>query len=79
MKYRIAKMITVASGLEDLVYSNAATRRFNDVSASHWANGYINTSAQNSLIVGYPDGRFMPENNVTFAEAVTVQSTRVSP
>ncbi len=67
-----AKMITLASGFEDMANSNAAVRRFDDVSSSHWANGYINTSAQNSLIVGYPNGKFMPENNVTFAEAVTV-------
>ena len=67
-----AKMITLASGLEDIANSNTAIRRFDDVPTSHWANGYINTSAQNSLIVGYPNGKFMPENNVTFAEAVTV-------
>lgn len=67
-----AKMITLVSGLEDEVYSKAGTRRFDDVPLSHWGNGYINTAADNKLIVGYPNGLFMPEKKITFAEAVTV-------
>lgn len=67
-----AKMATLAAGLEDLVYSNASKRRFDDVALSHWGNGYINTSAENNLIVGYPNGLFMPEKKVTFAESITV-------
>ncbi len=67
-----AKMITLVSGLEDEVYSKAGTRRFDDVALSHWGNGYINTAAEHKLIVGYPNGLFMPEKKITFAEAVTV-------
>ncbi len=67
-----AKMVVVASGLEDDVYSNAAKRRFDDVTLDYWGNGYINTSAENNLIVGYPNGLFMPEKQITFAEAITV-------
>ena len=67
-----AKMVTLVSGLEDEAYSNAAKRRFDDVSASHWGNGYINAAAENKLIVGYPNGLFMPEKKVTLAESVTV-------
>ncbi len=67
-----AKMVTLAAGLEDEVYSNAAKRKFDDVPLTHWGNGYINTSAENKLIVGYPNGQFMPEKKITFAEAVTV-------
>lgn len=67
-----AKMITLAAGLEDEVHSNAGNKRFDDVSLSYWGNGYINTAAENKLIVGYPNGVFMPEKKITFAEAVTV-------
>ena len=67
-----AKMITLASGLEDEVHSNAGRRRFDDVALTHWSNGYVNTAAENKLIVGYPNGLFMPDQKVTFAEAVTV-------
>ena len=41
-----AKMVTLASGLEDEVYSNAGNRRFDDVALTYWGNGYINTAAQ---------------------------------
>lgn len=67
-----SKMIALVSGLDDEVYSKAGTRRFDDVPLSHWANGYVNTAADNQLIVGYPNGSFMPEKKITFAEAVTV-------
>ncbi|MDO4744245.1 MAG: S-layer homology domain-containing protein, partial [Clostridia bacterium] len=67
-----AKMVTLVSGLEDEVYSNAGNRKFDDVSVAHWGNGYINTAAENKLIVGYPNGWFMPEKKITFAECVTV-------
>ena len=67
-----SKMAALIAGLEDEVYSSAGNRRFDDVSISHWGNGYINTVANNKIIVGYPDGLFMPEKNITFAEAVTV-------
>jgi len=67
-----AKMVTLAAGLEDEVYSNAGKRRFDDVALSHWGNGYINTASENKLIVGYPNGLFLPDKKITFAEAVTV-------
>ncbi len=67
-----SKITALISGLEDEVFSNAGNRKFDDVSMTHWANGYINTVANNKLIVGYPDGKFQPEKSITFAEAVTV-------
>lgn len=67
-----SKITALISGLEDEVYSNAANKKFDDVSMTHWANGYINAVANNKLIVGYPDGKFQPEKSITFAEAVTV-------
>ncbi len=67
-----SKITALISGLEDEAYSYAANRKFDDVSVTHWANGYINTVANNKLIVGYPNGKFQPEKSITFAEAVTV-------
>lgn len=67
-----AKMITLACGLDDAIYSSAGHRKFDDVPVGYWGVGYINTSADNKLIVGYPDGCFMPNKNITFAEAITV-------
>ncbi|MGQ9556738.1 MAG: S-layer homology domain-containing protein, partial [Desulfurispora sp.] len=49
-----------------------APTTFSDVPASHWASGYIALAVGKGWIKGYGDGTFKPENNVTYAEAVTM-------
>lgn len=68
----LAKMASLISGLDDQIYSNAGYKKFFDVDLYHWATGYINTVSDNRIIVGYPDGSFQPERNVTYAEALTI-------
>lgn len=41
---------------------------FPDVSANHWAAAQIKELSQKGVIVGYPDGTFKPDDNVTRAE-----------
>ncbi|MFA7657881.1 MAG: S-layer homology domain-containing protein [Candidatus Gastranaerophilaceae bacterium] len=41
---------------------------FPDVAASHWAAAQIKELSQSGVIVGYPDGTFKPDDNVTRAE-----------
>ena len=43
-----------------------------DVQSSYWATSYIQTAIANSWIVGYPDGTFKGEADITRAEVVTV-------
>jgi len=38
----------------------------------HWAKQYIDTAAKNSILSGYPDGTFRPDNLVTYAEGATI-------
>ena len=45
--------------------------RFKDV-LSHWAKDSINSLAEKNIILGYDDGTFRPENNVTRAEFVKI-------
>lgn len=55
-------------------------RPFPDVDLNHWANGYISVATTQKqdvangrrIIIGYPDGKFYPENNVTYAELATM-------
>lgn len=53
-------------------YQNLPTpqtvQKFSDVPSTHWAFDYIGEMAQRDVISGYPDGRFLPENQVTRAE-----------
>lgn len=57
---------------------------FSDVKSTHWARAYINYAASYTvggdtegsagvrLISGVGDGRFLPDRNITMAEAVTI-------
>ena len=44
---------------------------FTDIS-DHWARENINDAAMTQWIHGYPDGTFLPDNDITRAEAVTL-------
>lgn len=48
--------------------SAAQARLFPDVSPNHWAAAQIKEMSQRGVVVGYPDGTFKPDNNVTRAE-----------
>lgn len=69
---QFAKMAVVALDLDDAAKLSAGTTKFADVSADHWASGYINIADQRGLIKGYPDKTFNPEGNVTYAESLTI-------
>lgn len=45
---------------------------FDDVAANHWASGYINIAEKENIINGDGDGKFRPEDNITYEEAVKV-------
>lgn len=47
---------------------------FSDVPASNWANPMIAKAVDEKLMKGYPNGRFMPKNDVTRAEALTAMA-----
>jgi hypothetical protein len=65
-----AKIMVSALGIGEAALYAAGPTRFPDVTADHWASGYINVAVDVGIIVGYPDGTFLPENQVTFAEAI---------
>lgn len=56
-------------GMESAASAAKGSTKFKDVSASHWASGYINLAVGNGIIKGYPSGGFKPEANITYAEA----------
>lgn len=45
---------------------------FTDVSGGYWAADYIDQAAKNGWVVGYGNGTFGPDKNITRAEVVTI-------
>ncbi len=66
---QMAKLIAAIQGYVDSAAAQTATE-FNDVTAAHWASGYVATAAGMGIINGYGDGTFGPEDPVLFEQAV---------
>ena len=72
----ITRLLVLANGNEDLAKKlQGAMKIYTDVDTKHWANGVISVgttvpSDANgiAMLVGYPDGSFGPEKDVTYAE-----------
>lgn len=43
---------------------------FDDVSSNHWASGYINVASKEKIIEGDGNGKFRPEDDVKYEEAI---------
>ena len=57
--------------LSYMVGSYASARSFPDVSG-HWGESYIAALVEKGAISGMPDGKFYPDDTVTFAQLVTM-------
>jgi hypothetical protein len=64
-----AELATISSRFDNL--SPFESNSFSDITG-HWANKYINSSAQKGWVNGYPDGSFKPDQYITRAEFVTL-------
>ncbi len=58
--------------LAGLVINTASAKNFTDLEKSHWAYSQIQALAKDEVVVGYPDGTFMPDQPVTRAEFSTM-------
>ncbi|MEI6309438.1 MAG: DUF2330 domain-containing protein [bacterium] len=50
---------------------------FLDVTKSHWAFRTIQTAGELGIVIGYPDGRFQPDGEITRAEVCAVLSRTI--
>lgn len=62
------KMVSIAAGIEQ----SGAHTEFTDLAPEHWASPYIAAFVAGGYIYGYPDGTFLPESEITRAEAVAI-------
>lgn len=67
-----AEMATIICNMlgetENLTVSDA----FTDVPINHWANKYITRAKEFGFVSGYGNGRFGPNDTVTYEQAVTM-------
>ncbi|MDO5708322.1 MAG: S-layer homology domain-containing protein, partial [Andreesenia angusta] len=62
-----AKIISKIDGLKE-----SKNNKFKDVDNNHWAKKYIESVAEKGYIIGYPDGSFKADNEITRAEVVAI-------
>ena len=67
---QFAKLVVEVCKLEQ--GSSTAVASFSDVDMDNWAYDYIYTAVANKIVVGYPDGTFRPDNDVTYEEIMTM-------
>ena len=60
----------LVKGFDQNMYSCAPEKLFTDVPTNHWASSAITVAVHQNLLKGYPNGTFMPNHNVTRAEAL---------
>lgn len=68
----MAKLLIVALGKEAEVKTNIKESPFPDVPTTHWAIGYIKLASELDLIKGYPNGKFAPDDKVSYVESVAL-------
>lgn len=62
----MAKMLVLMLGLTP----GDAIAKFSDVSSDHWAYSFISRAAVFGIINGMGDGTFLPDENVTYQQAI---------
>jgi peptide/nickel transport system substrate-binding protein len=66
---QFAKLVAVAMNLSSTGFTQST---FSDVAPDHWALGFIEAAVAKGWILGYPDGTFGPEKNITREEMATL-------
>lgn len=69
---QFAKIVTKASGLDDLAATLSGSSSFSDVSPKSIFSGYINLVLNKGYLVGMADGKFHPTDVVNYAQICTV-------
>lgn len=66
------KLIVESSKYKSLVSSEIQISIFTDVKYTYWAAPYIYVALENSLISGYEDATFKPNNTIIFEECLAI-------
>ena len=64
-----AEFATIASRFDKII---GGTVNFKDLNTSHWAYSYIASAYHKGWVMGYPDGTFKPEKDISREEVVAI-------
>ncbi|MFD2368404.1 S-layer homology domain-containing protein [Brevibacillus sp. GCM10020057] len=67
-----ATLIVRARGLEQGAKLAQFNSTYTDVKSTDWFAGFVNVASGEEIVKGFPDKSFKPQNQVTYAEAVTM-------
>lgn len=59
-------------GMKDLAGAHAYKTLFTDVKPGNWYTGYVNLAYSQNLLAGYGNGKFGPDDPVTYGQAATL-------
>ncbi len=65
-----AEMATIVCRVLGKTLLDTSSTKFTDTPKSHWASGYVTYAANEGIIGGDGDGKFRPEDNVKYEEAL---------
>lgn len=66
------KLVTALAGLIAMISTSFGAAQFSDVPAGHWALEAVDVITKCGLIVGYPDGTFRGNENLTRYQAALI-------
>ena len=69
---QFCKFAVLLMELEDQLMSASQKTLFTDVTSAHWAAPYVNLAYSKSLIQGYGNGYFGPDDNILYEQAVLI-------
>lgn len=61
-----------AMGMDDKASSHSYKMLFTDVKPGSWYTGYVNLAYSESVVNGYGNGKFGPEDGITYGQAATL-------
>lgn len=71
-KKKLAAVVCTLAMMSICILPAFAANSFPDVPSSHWAYPYVSAAVDEGLVRGFPDGKFHPNDEVTYAQFITI-------
>lgn len=71
---KLAALVCSITMISGLIQPTFAAEGFPDVSSDHWAYSYVNTAVDKGIFSGFPDGKFHPNDSMTYAQFISTMA-----